>query len=236
MTEYELGRAIARQVDRDHWRRQLNVGGDTSQLAQIGEVFRGDQVAIGQWSEGLRKLDVEWVIRLSPEMISRWFGYLSVREAWPVGESERRWAKMSQEMGIGPVYIVILSAFPKKEMLGFGDSIAPSTEEIENVRIVFDDDGRQVEAVSYELLSTRAKSRSDLDALPWWQFSRLDPYVTMEFEKRYEEPMIPRGDYHRSWRWVVPNGMIWSDRVTVKILSRRKIRSAHFSPVAKPGI
>lgn len=235
MVEVSRGQKIAAKWDRDHWRRQLELPPETSQLTDISEVFQEDRVVLGTWSEGWRKLDVEWAILLSPQLISRWLGFLSVREAWPEGELVRRWEWVRQEIGDRPVFIVILSAFPKKELLGLGDTTAPSTDELENIRIVFETHGRVTEAMSYELLTTRAESRSRIDSVPWWQLTRLDGALTFEFEKRFEEPLIPRGDFHRSWRWVVPMDELVCSRTTLKIVSRRKIRSAGFSLVSNSG-
>ncbi len=226
--QVELGKKLARQYDRDHWQKQLELPPNTGQLASITEVYREDRRVLGTWSEGVRKLDVEWAIRLSPELMSRWLGFMSEREAWGDGEITYRWNSVKQLIGKRPVFLVILSAFPRKEMLGLGDSHAPSTEELDNIRVVFEQDGRRIESSTYEVWRQRAQTRSELDQVPWWQFTRLKSDLTSLFESQYEPPIIQRGDYYRTWSWVTPATDVEEAKLTLKIVSKRKIRETSF--------
>lgn len=227
--QVEIGKRIAGKFDQDQWERQLNIPPTSAKRTDIVEILGDDRKAIGQWSEGVRKLDVEWVVRLSPELMSRWFGYLSLREAWPEGELERRWGSVRQELGNKPVYILVLSAFPKKELFGLGETVSPTTDEMTNVRIVFEQGGRNIETMSYEIWDQRAETRSELDSVPWWQFTRLKPELTSMFETGYEPPIVQRGDYYRNWRWVVPTTDLAEGDVILKVLSKRKVRFAKFT-------
>jgi hypothetical protein len=226
--QVELGRKLARQYDRDHWQRQLELPPNTGQLASIVEVYRDDRRVLGTWSEGIRKLDVEWAIRLSPELMSRWLGFMSEREAWGDGELDRRWNSVKQQIGDRPVFMVLLSAFPRKERLGLGETFAPSTDEIDNIRVVFEQKGRRIEASAYEVWRQRAETRSELDQVPWWQFTRLKDDLTSMFDKGYEPPIIQRGDYYRTWTWVTPASDVEEATLTLKIVSKRKVRETTF--------
>jgi len=237
-SEVELGRKIALRHDQDDWQRKIGLIPMTAQLAKIEEVYRDDRIVLGTWNEGVRDLDVEWVIRISPELISRWFGFLEARELWPAGELESRWHSFNQQIGKKPVYVVVLSAFPKKTTFGLGDDQKPTLDEIEDVRIVFESGEQRVETSSLEIYRQRAKTRSELDQVPWWTFTRLDRELTERFAIPFEPPIVQRGNYYRIWRWVTPNDELEAGAVTIKIASRRKIRSATFvSPsLSKNGI
>lgn len=224
----ELGRKLALQYDRDHWQRQLDLPPNTGQLASIVEVYREDRLVLGTWSEGFRKLDVEWAIRLSPELMSRWLGFLSEREAWGDGELERRWHSIRQTAGDRPGFMVVLSAFPRKDRLGLGDTFSPNTEELDNIRVVFEQKGRRIEALTYEVFRLRAETRSDLDQVPWWQFTKFKHDLTSMFESAVEPPIIQRGDYYRTWSYVVPASNVEDAALKLKIVSKRKIREATF--------
>lgn len=236
-SEVELGRKIGMRHDMDDWEYKIGRIPATAELAKIEEVYRDDRIVLGTWNEGIRDLDVEWAIRLSPPLMSRWCGFLEARELWPTNEINTRWNSITSGLGRKPVYVIVLSAFPKKTTFGLGDDQKPTLDEIEDVKIVFETNGRMVESSSFEIYRQRAKTRSELDQVPWWTFTRLSNDLTQKFEKPFEPPIIQRGNYYRIWRWVTPNDDLGTGPVTIKIASRRKICSATFGPpfLSNPG-
>jgi hypothetical protein len=223
-----LGRKISQRWDRDHWRAQLELPPENSQLADVSEVFREDRKVLGTWSEGIRKLDVEWAVSVSPRLVSRWLGFLAEREAWPTGEVERRWGVIRQMLRDRQTFVVILSAFPHREMLGLGDTKPAKREEMEDFRLVFQAAGQTFESGVTEIAAMRAETRGELDRMPWWQFSPLAGLVGSPFETRFEPPVLERGEYYRRWYWVRPELELPHMDVTLRIASRRKNRLATF--------
>lgn len=225
--QVELGKKVAGRYDQDHWQRQLHVL-PSSKRADISEIFGADRKPIGRWNEGVRKLDVEWVFLLSPELMSRWLGYLSMAEGWIDGEIERRWYSIRQKLDGRPVFVVVLSSFPKKELFGLDSDTPSNPETLDNVVFRFEQKGRNIGGTGYELCRMRAETRSELDRVPWWQNTRLSPELTGTLEPAFDPPIVQRGDYYRSWRWVVPDIELGDGEFAVKAIDARKTRVATF--------
>lgn len=232
--QVEIGKRAAGRFDQEHWQRQLHIA-PTGQRADISTIFGDDRKPIGRWNEGVRKLDVEWVFRLSPELMSRWLGFLSMREGWLDGEIERRWYELRQQLAGRPVFVVVLSSFPKKELFGLDDDTPSDPATLDNLVFRFEQGGRNIGATGIEILRMRAQTRSELDMVPWWQFTRLKPVLGSLFESDFEPPIVQRGDYHRSWWWVTPDVDLADGEVAVKVMDARKTRVATFFTGAKPG-
>ncbi len=222
-----LGRRIAGQPDQDQWERILKVEPQSAQLVPIDHLYLGDRVPIGMWSDGIRKLEVEWVIRLSPELMSRWLGYLQARELWPDREVAEQWEVLRALYGERELFVVILSAFPRQNLLDPSASERPRTDELENIEIKLYSGGQVIPAQAQEFYRQRARTRSELDRVPWWSLIPLRPVLELRFEHPFEPPLIPRGDYSRSW-WLVSPSCALGSQFELKIASRRKIRVAEF--------
>lgn len=234
-SEFERGRAIALRRSADDWQRRTNIGPLSGELQTITDILEQDRKAIGTWNQGLRKVDVEFVVRFSPELISRWFGFLSAREGWQKGQEVRLWQEVREQISDRPTFLVVLSTFPSQQMFGSGEEIKNPTDEMLDVVIQFESEVG-ITPADVDLLKTRrAKGRGELDAVRWWEFSPLAEQLRFAFDRPQEDPIIQRGDFHRAWYWVTTNEALGDGPVTLKVLSRRKIRSATF-PVSKTGI
>ena len=62
-------------------------------------VFLGARQVTGKWFDGSKRQIIEEVIWLSPDFLSRWLGYLSVKEGWNETEIETRWIKLKATFG-----------------------------------------------------------------------------------------------------------------------------------------
>ena len=56
----------------------------------LGRIWKSDRKPVGWWSNGYEKKSVEHVTWLSPELISRWLGFLEAREFWRKDELQIR--------------------------------------------------------------------------------------------------------------------------------------------------
>lgn len=228
LDEFEAGQKVAGVVRRNEFTKALKVRSMTAERTGLESVLKPDLKAIGWWSEGVRKIPVEFAVELEPRLISRWLGYLNERELWMDGEADRRWEAIREKSLGSRLFVVILSSYPTRRHLGMGDEEPNPTDEITDVRFVLDGSAGRIEPQARMVYRQRADRKSVLDEVPWWQFTPYASALTFSFEPKFEAPLIDRGDYARAW-WLV-----WSDvdlgagPLSLKIASRRKIRSAEF--------
>ncbi len=195
--------------------------------SSVSRIWGEDRQTIGLWSNGYVKVPVEHVVWLSPSLVSRWLGFLSAREYWADGELQSRWTPIAKEVGDRRLFIVQLTAFPKKPTYEIGDSERTTPEEIENVRFVYTSGAKSERMEAVRIARWQSRDRFELDGFPWWQHIELGRYLTGEFEKSVVEPPLPLGDYYRAWYAVWVTGA--SDATfEVRALSRRKERVAKF--------
>lgn len=192
-------------------------------------VYGDDQKTIGTWSNGWSKRPVEWALRVSPELVSRWLGFRERRELWPEGELERRWKLASDIVADEAVFIVQLSAFPKLPTAGtIGDEERAELEDFVRNRFVVRADGKQIDSRVYMIDHWQAREKSDLDDYPWWQRTDFAHILGSEWETRPYKP-LPLGDYHRAWYWVsarMPEEPV--GKLELFVLSPNKERKAEF--------
>lgn len=109
----------------------------------IDRVLMEDRQIVGWWFDGRVKKGIEDVIRISPEMLSRWLGYLGAREKWPPSEIQTRWEKLRHHLEGKLAFVVRLASYPKQDP--FGGLSEPSKEardECFQVRFLLTTDGR----------------------------------------------------------------------------------------------
>ncbi|MCH8978247.1 MAG: hypothetical protein IH945_03265 [Armatimonadetes bacterium] len=193
----------------------------------MARVWRSDRQDIGWWSNGYEKKAVEHVTWLSPDLVSRWLGFLQAREYWPEEELLDRWDRIAAALGGSRTFVVELSAFPKLPTYEIGDYRRTTPEEIDNVRFVYTSGGRAMPMPAVRLAARQSRRRSDLEGFAWWQLLEFGGDLTGEFEAAVPEWPLPLGDYYRSW-YLVSIEDPGDDSFEVRVLSRRKERVARF--------
>ncbi len=193
-------------------------------------VFSGDRVAIGRWSNGYSKQSVEWAIRLSPGLMSRWLGFLQAREYWGDDELLSRWNAVRARLDGRLTFVVQLAAFPKLPTLDVGDPAEPRPEEVDDVRFVLTGQPAPHPMRALRLARWQARERSPLRDYKWWLDLDLGCALAPEFERDQAQPPSPFGDYHMAWY------VVWTDEridvgkaLELRVLCRRKERTARFS-------
>lgn len=83
----------------------------------LDRLYQADRQSTGTWFDGKRKQGVDYVLWLSPSLISRWLGYLEAKEKWPSGELERRWERIRQDLGGRMTFIVRSCSMPRIDAL-----------------------------------------------------------------------------------------------------------------------
>ncbi|MEZ5163187.1 MAG: hypothetical protein R2688_05440 [Fimbriimonadaceae bacterium] len=191
-------------------------------------------VAIGSWNEGIRKVDVEWVVPLDGKTMSRWLGWLSVREGLEEPELKQKWSEIGSYFGSETNFLVILSSYPKKTPFDLADAEPQPDIETRDVRFVVMADGSRAPVSASLLAFHRAQDRQPLEDFAWWLETPIADSLGFTFSSGTSWPIIERGDYACAW-WLVSTDASNSDSLTLEVLSRRKIRSATFNPEMKPA-
>ncbi len=192
----------------------------------MDEIWGSDRQKVGSWSNGYLQVSTEYVVWVSPALVSRWLGFLGAREHWDDEELPLRWQTVRNALGERRAFVVQLSAFPKLPTYGVGDYERTSPEEIENVRFVYTSGAKTERMEAMRLAQWQSRERGDLEDFPWWQHVAFGTPLIGEFETvQFGEP-LPLGDYHRAWYLVWAEGQ--DADFEVRILSKRKERVAKF--------
>lgn len=221
--------ALGRKLAQD--RPQVSLGdlfASKAPRTSMESVWGSDRQKIGSWSNGYTKVSTEYVVWVSPALVSRWLGFLSARERWPEETLPDRWAVLRNFIGERQAFIVQLSAFPKLPTYGVGDYERTSPEEIDNVRFVYTSGKKTERMEAMRLALWQSRDREDLEDFPWWQFVPFGGPLIGEFESFEKTEPLPLGDYYRAWY------LVWAEShdesFEVRVLSRRKERVATFRP------
>lgn len=196
-------------------------------------IWKSDMQNIGWWSNGYSKQPVEQVIWLSPELMSRWLGFLQAREYWSDDELLERWGAVRERLTGSYTFIVQLAAFPKLPTYGIGDYVRSTPEELLNVRFVMTSRATSLPLQARQLAFWQARKRDELKRFDWWRTFEFGWALTGEFDLPSEPPFLAVGDYYRAWYLVSIDTAPKFDRFEVRTLSRRKERVASFEfPIA----
>lgn len=228
LDEVEAGARIGRTVVQTDLEKRLDLVPGSGRQMGVEHVFEPLTVPMGWWSDGGRKLAVEWGLELSPALLSRWLGYLRERELWEEQELDRRWGRLREMVGSRRFFVVALSAFPTQPRLGLGEERRQGDEETRDVIFTLESSMGRTEPSAVMVHSRRARGKGELEAVPWWQMTPVGPEVTGVFEREYSSPLIERGDYYRTWWLVWSETDLGAGEVTMKVASKRKVRVGVF--------
>ncbi len=228
LDEVEKGGQIARSVAKTDLEARLGLFPGSGRALGVEHVFGTFQKPMGWWSDGGRKVAVEWGVEFSPALVSRWLGYLKARELWDDRELGVRWESIRETMGSRRYFVVALSAFPTQARLGFGDERRQGDEETRDVIFTLESSMGRTEPNAMLVLARRAKGKGELEETPWWQVTPFGEELTGVFEGTYSEPVIERGDYYRTWWLVWSETDLGAGEVKLKVASKRKVRVGVF--------
>ena len=173
--------------------------GKAEPATPIEEVFLDDRQTIGKWFDGKFQQEVEYAWRLSPELISRWLGFLQERELLPDEAVTQRW-KLAAEWSKDDVnFVVQLCAFPKMPMLELTEYVPPKNDDIDGVRFVIRTEDKIVHCESTLIQSQTAYDRLPAMSWSWWNAKPFNEFLGLEFESHSISPYYPIGDYRCRW-------------------------------------
>jgi hypothetical protein len=221
------GAALARDKPFAPFENLIGDGIDQSEVIEVPGRYRRP---IGQWSNGQRKVAVEWATWMSPELLSRWLGFLAEREHWPAGRVQERWNLVTPDLRGRILLVVELTAYPKLKTFGFGNYREPDPSTIRELEFHLTAGSWQVkpEVVSHE--EWEARERHQVEAYRWWLQLGFGRALAPQFEAEQATKPLPFGDYHRAWYvLVVDQPPVDVDEFTLRVLNRNKERTATFS-------
>lgn len=192
---------------------------------------REGSVAIGKWFDGQRFQDTEYVFWFNQTNCSRLFGYFAMREQWPIGEIERRWKTLSQELEGRVAFLIHLSAYPKTETLEIIEGAKANTVNLELRSARLSWPGGGIAAAISQIGAWQTRSISTLRSFPWWESVPFGGLLTpAEFRHPFEKP-LPLGDFFGTWYYAEINAIpeMWIKPLTITLVSRSKTRTAHLS-------
>lgn len=233
-TEFARGQAMAPRQRTAAWRRTAGVETDTASRTLVSDLLRDHMVPLGEWSDGRRKVTVEWALRLTPEVTSRWIGWLSEREKWRSGEVPGRWNELRSRLAGRTVVVVALSAFPQRTLGGLGEENPAAQDETESVRFTWEDGMGRWPAQARRLAVRRETSPNPLDRFPWWQRSSDLQSLIGISDPTFGPGTVGMGSYKRVWWWVETPEPPHRGLLQLHVVSARKVRTAAWGVQVHP--
>lgn len=222
--EFESGFSLARKPKGFDYRDFLRT---PNPRRSVQSVFRDHRQYVGWWSNGYQQIPIDEVVWLSPELLSRWLGFLAAQEYLGEQEIKDRWGHLSDALGEKRAFVVRLSSFPKMSTYGVGDTERNDPTDLDHVRFVYTSGNTVIEMESFQFAHWQSRDRFELDGFLWWQWLPIAGALQSEFEKSPEEAPLPLGDYHRTWTLAWVEG-VDQEQFEVRVLSQRKERVARF--------
>jgi hypothetical protein len=119
-------RPIAAEVARGAAIQKKGAGPDRTLLE--------DHRVAARWFDGRIRRPSDTITWVSPDLASRWFGYLAANDGWTDAALDRRWAAARESLQGSLTFIVRLSAMPKVDPLEFGTGSLARESELDNVK------------------------------------------------------------------------------------------------------
>lgn len=192
-----------------------------------------DRVVLGLWFSGRKQEDVEEVIRLSPEMVSRWIGYLKAKERWSEETLNQRWDHIAEAMGEDTHFVVRLSAFPKMTLEDLEPALSRSADpnEISNVRFAFEIECGAKDPSAMLLETSQTRDWKSLGDFKWYLSLPYGEALRPEFATTDDGWSYPVGDYYSAWYLVrIPNHVVdLREPQSLLVFSKEKTRVARYN-------
>jgi hypothetical protein len=220
----------------------LEAGAAVAALGKgIDRVIQNDRYAVGRWSRGYIPRDAEDVIWLSPEMLTRWLGYLRANEGLGSKELKTRWGLLSDEMNGHLWFVIRLAALDKQDPLEFGADAQADTTDLSPVMIRIQAkglDGKPLELPQAKVKVLAKLQSSDPGAViapPWFlfdpKFSPLKPAIPPDAP---ENGLGTNEGVCLLAETDLPPNLLFARELDVRIVSKRKIRIAKFPLLRQP--
>jgi hypothetical protein len=173
--------------------------------AGIDRTLLGDRVTLGTWFDGRIRRAVDTLTWVSPELASRWFGYLAERDGWSDDIIAKHWVNARHRLDRNLTFIVRLSAFPKLDPLEFGSDAPAKPETLKGVRFRLAYTPKRSNGVSAPIVASTAGTcaamlekyePADVTTRQFYSLTDLAPLFLDDGETDRLDDGIPLGDYY----------------------------------------
>lgn len=195
-----------------------------------------DRQVIGRWARAYMPHDSEDVLWISPDLLSRWLGYLQESEGLTDQQVQDRWNALEGSAGRDFWIVVRLAALDKQDPLDLGMEEEAETTDLSPVKVlatVTDLSGQRIALKPTQttvLADVRSSDANEVIGLPWYIFS--DAFKPLLPSIPPSKPDSDLGTNEGRLLFVklpVPGSMLAGRELEVRVLSRRKNRLAHFA-------
>ncbi len=215
----------------------MSVGAHIARAGKgLDRVLLEDRQVVGRWARTYVPHDAEDVLWLSPDLISRWLGYLKESENLTEEQVDSRWNALAQKQGRSLWFIVRLAALDKQDPLEMGMEEPAVTTDLEPlvVRATLTDLSGNRHALSSTqtkvIASVRSSDASQVIALPWYVYS--EAFTPLLPAIPPERPEFDLGSNEGRCLFIqvaLPESTMAAREVEFRVLSRRKTRIARFT-------
>jgi len=190
----------------------------------IDWVFGDDCHAFGLWFDGKQERYTDEAIWISPDVASRWLGYLRMKEGWGQDELQARWKQIRAALDGRITVAVRLDSFPRQDPLEFGNYEAGTEARAGDARFdVTFELAKPVEGAGEPLASEKGSALANTYSLEcdtrrlelcesydwrelisrqWYEASDLRAAFAGQFEGSGKWTGVALGDCYQAWYWV----------------------------------
>lgn len=186
---------------REPYRSELRRGIEQYVLGKgVERCWMEDRKTIGNWFDGAKMRPVEEVLWLSPKLVSRWFGYEMARAKWSDADRSSRWQRVRATLEGRLVFLVRLSAYPKRDFLNPEEAERPSLRNLDEIRFLLTQNGAAIPQRRSPRIYDRIAPPT-VDAPSNWSVSELPVRARLIASLQGREPKDVEGAF---WPNVCP--------------------------------
>ena len=215
--------------------------------AGIDRTLGADRFTLGTWFDGRIRRAVDTVTWVSPELVSRWIGYMAERDGWSDAVIDRRWSVSRHQLDRNVTFIVRLAAFPRLDPFEFGLDAPPKPESLRGVRFRLEFSpvgtglGRREPVVASTLGTCAAlfekEEPAGVTGRPFYSLTQFVPLFLDEGEVDKPDDGIRLGDYYGAvyvMSFPITPAMQHTSEFDLTVQLQTKRESAHFRLFESP--
>ncbi|MBL8086802.1 MAG: hypothetical protein JNM85_01870 [Chthonomonas sp.] len=193
-----------------------------------------DRVTIGKWFDGFKKRDVEYVLWLNDEVLSRITGYWATREGWTDEEVQSRWTQLHRQFMGKQLLFVQLTAYPKFSTLDLVPTAPAGASDTRDPRVTLVRDGRKEFPVARLISAWQTRERAQIEAFSWIHVIPELAAIKPQRALPPRPPLYNLGDYFGAWYLIeLPEDL--ARPFEVRISTAQKLRIAKFDRLKPKG-
>jgi hypothetical protein len=180
-TDLKIGQSIAKQA------------------GSLEDLYEKECIAMSTWFSGHDYRKIDTILWLSPELLSRWLGYLSCKEDLDETEISKRWSIISHALDGKYSFIVQLAIYPTMPFYDLTPYKKAKAFYLDNVSFNFVANKTHLKTESKKLDAWKTKYPVDFRQFRWWLYLPFGKALTPRALSTQNAPEFPLGDYHTHW-------------------------------------